>query len=121
MPPNLTVHDHLVTRTARAMQEGGMTGIKAAHIPTYVQPEQIDGYIPDLTGSLRGMLCIAECESRDGLTLAHTVTQWRTFYNYAARVGGYFIAVVAQTCEAEARLLLQSVAGDGQNAQVWTF
>lgn len=121
MPQTLSVHDSLVTLTARAMQDGGMTGIKAAHIDTYVQPDQIGDYIPDVTGSLRGMFCIAECESRDGLVLAHTLAQWRTFCNHAVRVVGYFIAVVAKADEAEARALLQSVAGNAQNAQVWTF
>lgn len=103
------------------MQQNSMSDIKAAHIAGHAQPDQLGNYIPDVTGSLRGMLCIAECESRDGLALAHTAAQWRTFYNHAVRVGGYFIAVVAKADETEARALLQSVAGNAQNAQVWTF
>ncbi len=121
MPPTLSVHDSLVTLTARAMQQNSMSDIKAAHIAGYAQPDQLGNYIPDVTGSWRGMLCIAECESRAGLAQAHTEAQWRTFYNHAAHVRGYFIAVVAKADETEAQALLQSIAGSAQNAQVWTF
>jgi len=121
MPQTSPEHNRLIVSTIGAMQQNGMSDIKAAHIAGYAQPDHLGNYIPDVTGSWRGMLCIAECESRDGLAQAHTAAQWRTFYNHAVCVGGYFIAVVAKADEAEARDLLQSIAANAQNAQVWTF
>lgn len=103
------------------MQAQGMTNIKAAHIVAFVQPDQIGGYIPDVTAFARGRLCIAECESGDGLAQAHTAAQWRAFYNQAIWADGYFIAVVAKADEAKAHDLLQSITGAVQNTFVWTF
>lgn len=121
MPLALSEHDYLVRRTVAEMERQNLTGIKAAHIEGYAQPEQIGNYIPDVIAFAQGKPCIAECESRDGLAQTHTAEQWRTFYRQAVYADGYFIAVVAKADEAEANALLQLITEAVQNAQVWTF
>jgi hypothetical protein len=103
------------------MKHKGMRLIKAAHIAGYSQPNQIGTYIPDVTGLDHGTLYIVECESTVGLEQQHTVDQWTAFFRYADANFGRFIAVVGQANAAEARKLLQQVAGTSNRAELWTF
>ena len=98
-----------------------MTNILASRLPNMAQPQQIGGYIPDATAFPGTTFYVVECESRDGLSQQHTQDQWRTFFNYATRVGGYFVAGVAVADKATAQALMRSIAGNAQNVLVWTF
>lgn len=114
-------HTNLVSRTVAEMSRQGMTNIRASHISGYAQPEPIGSFIPDAVAFFRGRVCVAECESADGLAQAHTANQWRAFHRYAVEQGGLFIAVVAATDVAAARQLLQRTVGTGPTVLLWTF
>jgi hypothetical protein len=114
-------HDDLIQQTIGAMRRHGMTNILASHLPNLPQPQPIGSFIPDVTAFHGTTFYVAECESQDGLSQQHTLDQWRTFYNYAVRVSGCFVAVVAVADKAAALALMRSVAGTAQNALVWTF
>ena len=114
-------HNRLIQSTVAEMKRQGMSAIRASHIPGFTQPDIIGGYIPDATAQHGTSLCIAEAETADGLADTHTVDQWTAFFNYAVKVGGYFIAVVAKADEVKARILLRQVAKDSPRAILWTF
>ncbi len=114
-------HDKLVEMTASRMVNQGFTRVRSCHGDRYMACDQIGDYIPDTT-ALSGIApVIAEAESREGLTEAHTEAQWKTFHSHANRVGGWFVAVVNKSDEAAAKVLLNRVCGIATNVQLWTF
>lgn len=114
-------HDRLVQLTVAEMQRQGATSIRADHLTNFSQPAQVGDYIPDVTGYFGNSFTIAEAESTDMLNSEHTTAQWRTFYNAACRMNGYFIAVVAPTDRNAAASLLRNICGNAQNVRLWTF
>ncbi len=122
MPSNSSPeHNRLISATVAAMIRQQMTDIRADHISGYVQPSAIGSYIPDVTAIFKGAVCVAECETREGLAQTHTADQWRTFHQYAKRNNGWFIAVVATTDKAAGQALLTQVCGNSENAILWSL
>lgn len=106
---------------ADCMAAQGYTRVRASHTDRFAACDQIGDYIPDVTAFSGSISVVAEAESRDGLALAHTEAQWKTFHKHTNQVGGCFIAVVNKSDEAAARALLTRVCGSADNALVWTF
>ncbi len=116
-----TSHDRLVVLAADYMAAQGYTRVRASHTDRFAACDQIGDYIPDVTAFSSSTFVVVEAESRDGLALAHTEAQWRTFHKHANQVGGHFIAVVNKTDEAAARVLQTRICGNAANVRVWTL
>lgn len=121
MPTSSLSHEQLVAATVAEMKRQSMTRLYADHLPNYVQPDQIGGFIPDLTGFTGNAMVIVEAESLTGLAAAHTQAQWKAFHGHANRVGGHFIAVVNRSDENIGRILLDQICRGAANANLWTF
>ena len=114
-------HDRLVELTADQLVSQSYTRVRASHVARFTACDQIGNYIPDVTAFHGTTLVVVEAESSDGLALAHSQAQWKTFYNHANQSGGHFIAVVNKSDETAAQTLLAQVCGSASNAHLWTF
>lgn len=119
----IPLHEHhkLVELAADHMIALGYTRVRASHLDRFTACDQIGSYIPDVTAFSGSAFVVAEAESRDGLALAHTEAQWKTFHNQANNAGGFFVAVVNKSDVLAANALLKQVCGSAANVDVWTF
>jgi hypothetical protein len=75
-----------------------------ADLEGYDQPDEISGYIPDLTcrkNDSKRTLILLEAETCNTIFEAHTEKQWTAFYNYAKQFDGEFHVVVPKTCDSK--------------------
>jgi hypothetical protein len=114
-------HDQLLVNVAQSMRGHGMTAIRVDHLAGYAQPDEIGRYRPDATGYYRGSLRIVEAESRDRLSLAHTVEQLTMFLAAARRANGALVVAVNAADAPDARALLRRIGATDQDTLVWTY
>ena len=107
---------------ATLMVDQQFAHIKTSQVSCFAPCDQIDNFVPDVTGYAEGTFIIAATASKLDLSLgAAWLHQWTTFYNYAKRVGGHFLVIVNKADEDAAQSVLEQVCGDAANVHVWSF
>ena len=72
-------HDKLVRALARTYENEGYVVQADGISHPNGSPQQIGGYVPDITASTLGAARIAEAETDSSLNSEHTRNQWRAF------------------------------------------
>ncbi len=77
-----TVHNKLLTLQAINYKQHGYSEIKVNHENYRMgQPDQIDGYTPDLSAVLDSTTTICEVETSDSIRDLRTIEKWKAFDN----------------------------------------
>ncbi len=75
---NSTPHDKAVESVVKFYRDRNYQKIKA-HLPGYDTPDEIDGYIPDITADHSDGNIVAEIETSDSLGTEHSRKQCEAF------------------------------------------
>lgn len=74
------LHDTLIREMVNTYETKGYYNIKADHIGhPNGRPDEVNGFIPDVSAMMNGTTVICEAETTDSLNVAHTVDQWKAF------------------------------------------
>lgn len=77
-----SLHNRLVVIQAVNYKKQGYTNIKVKNANnSQSQPDQVDGYIPDLSAILDSQTMICEVETNDSINDLSTVDKWKAFDN----------------------------------------
>lgn len=109
-----TLHDILLRRTVFTFERDGHTDIKADHIEhPNGKPEEVNGFVLDISSKKYGIPYITEVETCDSLDLPDTEEQFRAF----SRTNAKFIVVVPENCFDKVN---QKIRNMSINANVYT-
>jgi hypothetical protein len=123
MSHNMTYSRARLTElTTALMVEHRFAHIKTSQFSCFTPCDQIDAFVPDVTGYAEGTLIIAATASELDLSLgAAWLHPWVAFFDYAKRIGGHFLVIVNKADVCMAQTILEQVCGDASNAHVWGF